>query len=461
MIDDSQRTIAIVGAGFSGAIVAVNVLREAGARPLRVVLIERGAAVARGVAYATRDYPYILNVPAASMSATSADPDEFLRFAQRRYPDARGEDFLPRDLYGEYLDDLLRSAVARSRSNVELALYHGTVVDVTTNRGLAVRFADGSNLPADDVVLALGNPPAADPCCSGTLDGIPGVRPDPWTPSEAADPSKPLLVIGSGLTMADVVCATFAKTPQRRIHVLSRHGLVPPEQTSFQRTPVTASARRFASATSVRRLVADTRSLVRDIGHQGGDWRTVIATVRHQAPSQWRALPLTERRRFLRHARSYWDIHRHRLPGAVRARIEALHASGQLKLHAGRVLRVEPRDGGLAVQWLPRGHTLPLTLRVGEIANCTGPDYDARRSVDPLLRTLVARGTVAPDELGLGIRTGAYGVVIGSHGQTERRLYYVGPMLRATHWEATAAAELRVHAEALARHLVVQDRRSR
>jgi hypothetical protein len=32
-------------------------------------------------------------------------------------------------------------------------------------------------------------------------------------------------------------------------------------------------------------------------------------------------------------------------------------------------------------------------------------------------------------------------------------LFYLGPMLRAGHWEATAATELRNHADQLARHL--------
>ena len=50
----------------------------------------------RGTAYAARDFPYLLNVPAARLSADSADALQFLRFAQRRLPDADGEDFLPR-----------------------------------------------------------------------------------------------------------------------------------------------------------------------------------------------------------------------------------------------------------------------------------------------------------------------------------------------------------------------------
>jgi len=258
--------------------------------------------------------------------------------------------------------------------------------------------------------------------------------------------------------MADVVCQSVASSPARRIHVISRHGLVPPPQTVFQRTTVSIGDHRIAPSSSVRRLMAETRGLAQELERMGGDWRTAIATVRLQAPALWQALPETERRRFLRHVRSYWDVHRHRLPEAVRARIEALHARGQLRLHAGRIRAVEPRGGALNVHWVPRGQTLPQDLLAGEIAICTGPDYGARRLTDPLWRNLLTRGTVRVDALDLGIHTGPYGALIGREGHVAEDAFYLGPMLRADHWEVTAVGELRVHAEALARHLLVQHR---
>lgn len=81
----ASRTIVIVGAGFSGTTVAINLLRLAAEEPLRIVLVDR-ARGARGVAYTQREWPYLLNVPAGRMSATSAEPTEFLTFAQRRLP---------------------------------------------------------------------------------------------------------------------------------------------------------------------------------------------------------------------------------------------------------------------------------------------------------------------------------------------------------------------------------------
>jgi uncharacterized NAD(P)/FAD-binding protein YdhS len=69
------------------------------------------------------------------------------------------------------------------------------------------------------------------------------------------------------------------------------------------------------------------------------------------------------------------------------------------------------------------------------------------------MRSLLTQGLAAPDGLGLGLRTGAHGALIDSRGRAASNLYYIGPMLRADHWECTAAQELRGHAERLSHHL--------
>jgi uncharacterized NAD(P)/FAD-binding protein YdhS len=95
-----RDTLIIVGAGFCGTVLAANLLRRPPREPTDIVLIERGSTMGRGVAYADREFPYLLNVPASRLSADSRDPLQFLRFAQRHVPNADGEDFLPRALYG-------------------------------------------------------------------------------------------------------------------------------------------------------------------------------------------------------------------------------------------------------------------------------------------------------------------------------------------------------------------------
>jgi uncharacterized NAD(P)/FAD-binding protein YdhS len=87
------------------------------------------------------------------------------------------------------------------------------------------------------------------------------------------------------------------------------------------------------------------------------------------------------------------------------------------------------------------------------IVNATGPDYAIERAADPLLVSLRESGLVSADPLNLGLRTAQFGACVDARGRSSETLYYLGPMLRADHWEATAAAELRDHAELLAAHL--------
>ncbi|HEY4171943.1 MAG TPA: FAD/NAD(P)-binding protein, partial [Rhodopila sp.] len=62
-----MTTIAIIGAGFSGTLLSLHLLRHC-PPPIRLVLIERNSQFGRGLAYATGNASHILNVPAARMS---------------------------------------------------------------------------------------------------------------------------------------------------------------------------------------------------------------------------------------------------------------------------------------------------------------------------------------------------------------------------------------------------------
>jgi uncharacterized NAD(P)/FAD-binding protein YdhS len=458
------RTLVIVGGGFSGTVVAANLLRRPPPGPTRLILIERANEVARGAAYAERGFPYLLNVPASRMSANSAAPKKFLEFAQRRIPKVTGEDFLPRALYGEYLNEVLLAAQLSAPGNIRLEIVHGSVVNlrrIERHLPLRVELEDGRRFTADDVVLALGNPKPASLSMARDVLTHPAYIADPWTVDLKFNRSQTVLLIGTGLTTADIINVA-ASDPQRTptLHALSRHGLVPPRQTPFRPDAFKGdgNALLLAASTSLRRLVSSVRLLANEAEQMGGDWREAITFVRNMAPTIWQRLPERDRVRFLRHVRAYWDIYRHRLPPELIQKIDTLRNSARLTIHAGHIKQFIARDDRIEGVWRPRGSKQLRTQQFDRVINCTGPDYAIARSTEPLWSNLVQCGLCVPDTLGLGLRTGPNGAVIDADGWPGPHLFYVGPMLRADHWEATAAHELRGHAEKLAALLATERR---
>jgi uncharacterized NAD(P)/FAD-binding protein YdhS len=432
-----RKTLLIVGAGFSGTVLTANLLRNPPPQGADIVLVERGSAMGRGVAYAARDFPYLLNVPAARLSADSANPLQFLHFAQERLPDADGE----------------------APANVRLVRVFGEVIGLTraaSGAPLTAQLKDRAPITADIVVLALGNPPPRLPAWAEELRGHQAFREDPRHLPKTLNAGHAVLIVGNGLTMADAAAALSHQADSiPALHTMSRRGLIPKQQSVFHADAMRGNGEALLAQThSLRKLLAACRALARDVEKLGGDWREAVAFIRNLAPALWRQLPAAERRRFVRHLYVHWDIYRHRLPPQLMARLETLRRSGKLRVNAGRIQRVVPRERRLQVSWRPRGSDETATLDVDLLVNATGPDYAIERSADPLFMSLRESGLVCADALKLGIRTGPHGACMNADGGLSRHLYYLGPMLRADHLDATAAAELRDHAEELAEHLV-------
>src|ERR1700678_285983 len=335
-----HQTIVIVGAGFCGSVLAANLLRSPGRRD--IVLIERGTAIGRGVAYASHDVPYVLNVPAGRLSVQPGDPLHFLRYVRQSHPDADTEDFMPRSMYGSYLQEVLDEAERAAPAGVVLKRIFGEVTGIGRAAGdkpLLVQVAGGGAVAADRVVLALGNPPSAvHPWARGLLHH-PAYIHDPWSMPRSLRAQHSVLIVGSGLTMVDVALALSLEGGQvPLVRTISRHGLLPLGQTIFRPTAVQGSGEMLLSkASSVRRVLSASRALACEVERQGGDWREVVTFIRHLAPELWRTLPHVERRRFLRHAQSYWDIHRQRLPPHMAQRIDHMRRGGRLQIYAGRI----------------------------------------------------------------------------------------------------------------------------
>lgn len=448
--------VVIVGSGFTGTMVAVHLARHARAN---ITIVERTGRFGAGVAYATPFAGHLLNVPAARMSAFPDLPDHFLQWAVRQRPDVRPESFVPRQWYSAYLAELLDDAKAAPTSRHAIRRLDVEVVGLAPGDSARwiVECADGRRLPADVVVLAIGNHPPADPPCE-TLEFYKTAfyRQDPWAADAlTVDAEDDVLVLGTGLTMIDVAVALTDQGHRGRITCVSRRGLLPQWLRVDASVPhaVPPPARLGEWPRTARGLTAGLRQEARNRVAAGGDWRDAVTSLRSETAPLWQGLPLNERRRFLRHVRPYWDTHRHGVAPTIGRTIDDLRRDGRLRVRAGRVVRYECNSGSVEAHVRWRGLAEVECVRVNRVLNCTGPDMDLTRVRSPLVQHLHRRGMIRPDPVGIGIVTDDEGCVVDQEGVPQAGLYLAGPLRRGHSWENLAVPELRGGAARLAEHL--------
>lgn len=441
--------VAIVGAGASGTLVAAqlrNVWPES-----RVALIGNAVRPARGVAYDTPYQSHLLNVYAGNMSAFPDDRDHFTRWLAQRRPTATGADFVPRAWYGDYLAEILAEAL---HAHTPITPITDEVVSMMRygDRWL-LQLADGATLIAHSVVLAIGNLPPNDP--PGFSADFPGYWSNPWRADVARqlETTAPVLIIGTGLTMVDVVLALRQTGHRGPIMALSQHGRVYERHAPFTPRRLTSLPADFNSP---RRALRWLKNGVERAQREGNNWRAVIDSLRPHTATIWQQWSPAQRASFLRHARNLWDIHRHRVPPQVGAQLDALIAQGTLTIHAGRVLAAEATAQGVKVNWLPKDGDQPQQFEVARVINCTGPNRDYSRVDTPLITSLRKGGWLTPDPLRLGWVTDIDGRLIGVDGSSVAGLYTIGPPRIADLWESIAIPEIRVQAAALADVLVTE-----
>lgn len=450
--NNRRLTIAIIGGGFSGSMLAVHLLQAVNSN-VSIALIERDSTLGYGVAYGTRFEGHLLNVRAKNMSAYPDAPDHFVQWAQRYYSSSvKPGDFLPRPVYGEYIASLISEA---TRSHADrFRRIRDEAVSLTTHGGSAeIRLAGGKTFVADKVVLAIGHFPPADLALPGKTNESVRFIASPWSSDSLANASrsKSVLLIGSGLTSVDVAIELRERGFEGIIHLLSRHGLLPQSHKIVASSSLDWDEQFPRTARELLRLI---RSQIKKAEESGSDWRAVIDSLRPFTQTIWRSLPLQEQKRFLRHLRAYWDVHRHRIAGRIADQLEGQLRNGRMRAHAGRIAEYREDDSAVHIAYRNRESGRIDKFSVDHVINCTGPNSDLRRVASPLLSDLFAKKLAHTDVLRLGLDVAEDGALLNADGVASDLLYAVGPLRKGLLWESIAVPELRVQVPELAKVLL-------
>jgi uncharacterized NAD(P)/FAD-binding protein YdhS len=428
--------VAVIGGGLSATALAC-VLAEQASREHRIALFNR-ADLGPGTAYAPQSASLLMNGPVRAMSAVPGDDRHLARYLVDEADDA----LICRARYGAYLRATSANALAQHPG---MTHERAEMVDIERT-ALGYRLTDdaGRRCDARAVVLALGNLPPNDSFLPESVRRHPGYAGDPWTADIAHfDPAAEVIVIGSRLTAMDTIALLDECAFRGRVHIVSRHGLLPLVED--------ASIRGVDPAT----LELDTRtphtmlrSLRRAVANFPGDWRAVVESLRSITPAIWSGWNDRDRKRFLRHAQSMWAIHRYRVPPATFAAFARMNDERRITIHRGRVRSGRGDARGITLQLAtPEG---PLELHAAYVVNCTGPNANLHTVAHPFVRNALARGVMRADALALGVDVSGDYRVLDGNGEAQPHLFAIGPLLRGRWYETTAVNEIRKHATAIA-----------
>lgn len=425
--------MAIVGGGFSGTMLSAQLAR----RGIASLLIEKAGRAGLGTAYSTRDPAHLLNVPTGQMSAWADDEAHFDQWLRAKGLPVGA--YAQRLRFGEYLREILAEAVA---SGLVTVVDGEAVAAHRTGDGWTVALSDGRELAAGELALALGNqPPAPLQVGHGAIDPA-LLCDDPWSDAGRAQVAKvakshaPVVVVGTGLTMVDMVLTLAEAGHDGRVTALSRRGLDPRGHAVLPIEP-------YAGHEAPTELMSLWRWMRSRIA-KGDDWRARIDSLRPRSTELWQGLSDAERRRFMRHARPWWDVHRHRIAPDVAALLETRKAVGKLEVLAGRIRGAEGNSEQITLTIAARGGGT-IERAAGLVVNCTGPLGAVARTRDPLLRQLLDDGLATADSLGIGIDADGYDAATASD-----HLWVMGPLSKARQWEIIAVPDIRGQAEGIA-----------
>lgn len=437
--------VAVIGSGFSAVALSLNLVDMLPATA-RVCLVGATHKRGRGIAYATNADCLLLNVPAARMSLFADRPNHFVDWLAGNGKPAAGSDFVPRRLYGCYLGDNLDAALKRTANRAALTLVDAEACSAEAVRsgGLTFLLSDGTQLEADLAALCTGVGTARLPLHADQLpsDVEPFIVHDPWAENwlERLPRNGEILLVGTGLTMIDQCLLLKQRGFRGKIHAVSRHALLPQAHLT-QRTDPTAPVLKPG-----RGEVSEMLAALRARADAAPDWRAVMDGLRPVTREIWAGWSPGQQARFLRHAATFWNVHRHRMAPNVAGEIETLQKSGQLRCHKGQLEAVRQVAGRIEA----RIKTLNgLTLSTDLVVNCTGFDRCTVKA-SPLMESLAAKSLVRPAPVGPGIDVDESSAVVAACGDGRSSLYAMGPLTAGRYWEITAVPDIRVQALSVA-----------
>ncbi len=459
-----MKSIAIIGAGFSGTLTAIHLIRNL-VEPIEIIIINEQETFNKGIAYNPYSKQHLLNVAASKMSAFSDQPDHFFQWVcnQSEYTNkdknSLENSFLPRQLYGQYLVDIWSETIQSEQAKkANIIVINSSVIDLDVDdHNASLTLSNQEKIHVDICIMANGNQVPRNPTIRNTnFFKSTNYFQNPWTINSVTNmgSSLPILIIGNGLTMVDTVLGLLEHNFENEIFSISPNGfnLLPSPGYVVQYTKFTEEISDQTTLLQIVQLFNKHRKILK---RNGSTEESLITSLRPYSQKIWQQMSFQEKKLFMNRLRHIWGVARHRIPLQVYDKIQKLLIDRKLHIYAGKIVDISEDNQKISVEFYNKKQQKNEKIIVSRVINCTGPETDFIQSEDHFLKKCMFKGIVSQDKLKLGINadTSTFQVQ-DSKGNLHTNLFTIGPNLRGMLWETTAVNELRQQAETVAKNIL-------
>ncbi len=296
--NSKRKKVAIIGFGASGIMTFHNLVRfhANNSKSLLEIYIFDKSPINKGIAYSTKNVNHLLNVRAKGMSAVEEDSLHFVNWLKVNGYQYSNEDFVPRVIYGLYLEDIISQAqkIAKEK-NITVVFKQKNIETISIKNSY---FLINEHLYHYCVSCVGAEMKSDNNFWNQKIERYLG--------------DKEIHLQGCGLTAFDAVVSLANMGYSGTIYLHSRTNHMPQVHSNAKPLPkpIISNYENFSG----RQIIHEFIKLCKKAFTNGEDWRSVFDSIRPITPQIWQKFSVKEKQSFVRHCLRYWNIHRHRCP---------------------------------------------------------------------------------------------------------------------------------------------------
>lgn len=402
---------------------------------VEITIFESSGTLGSGMPYGDKTNVdcFLLNMRSWLLGANSNNIMEFEQWMEKNNIKDVSYPYLPRSVYGRYLQDLASQAISNLRNkNIAVNIVKAEIIDLDVkNANYTITTNVGCKYIVQNVILALGHlQNKYENACNKNyianpyhnLEKIAEINSD-----------SVVGILGTKLTAVDIAIY-LRKLGVRKICMFSKSGLLP----QTQQDNVTTNMAKFIQPKkySLRAFFKDYMLQTKGIFYQ-----PFLDSSKYFIDKYWCNLSAFQKRLFSNKYRGWWMSHRHPMPAFNSKKINDMLEDKSLGIYKGYKNFTFHQNQNVFNVELDRE-----TVKVDYVIDASGASANVTALDSKLVQNLLAKNIVTACEFG-GINIDCNTMQVGNY----QNIYAIGHLTQGSLFYVASMERLLVHADIIAK----------